>query len=294
MSIVKTGSATQLQTGCKLNLCLKILGVRDDGYHELESLFIPLASPCDTLTIQPLDGTGLSLRCDDPSLPIANNTITKAYNAFARHTGFVPGLSVLLQKRIPHGSGLGGGSANAAGLLAYLARLAEHHTGSRPNDSELAELAASIGADVPFFLVNRPAVVRGIGERIEVVPAPLPGWHLVLVCPDVRVSTAWAFSAWDKKNSPKDAGLGLTTHQDVDTTPLVHGLRVENDLCPVVFEQYPELQQGIASLHGLGARAACMSGTGSSLFGLFEDEQTANSAVKALRHKGLTVFHHIL
>ena len=283
----------RLASGCKINLYLKITGVRQDGYHLLESLFLPLSAPSDTLVISPGSRSKLTFRCDDPSIPQKGNTICMAYSAFSAKTGFSPPLDVLLYKKVPHGAGLGGGSANAAVMLLHLATLALK-AGISIDTPSLSSLAASIGADVPYFLVNKPALVSGIGDVIKEIANPLPGWHLVLVCPPLHVSTAWAFAAWDKKNNKKDASLSLTTPRDLDTKPIVHGWCVENNLCAVVFEQHPELRHIVLQLQKLGADAASMSGSGSSLFGLFKDGETAEHAFRVLGQTGLAVFHHVL
>lgn len=288
------GSAV-LTAGCKVNLFLRITGRREDGYHLLESLFWPLALPCDTLTVARTGGTGLRFSCDDPALETPGNLVFKAYETFARATRFAPGLDVFLRKNIPYGAGLGGGSSDAAALLLHLNMLAETEKKSLP-PGELGILGARLGADIPFFLHNRPSMVRGIGEIIEPLPLrgksvpPLAGLHLVLLCPRIRVATAWAFSAWDEKHHSGN----LTNGNGEDSSPLVRGIRVRNDLCEVVFHRYPELRQYHALLESFGALAVSMSGSGASLFGLFAGKEQAGNAVRHFHDSGERVFHHIL
>ncbi len=282
-----------LSAGCKVNLFLRVTGRREDGYHTLESLFWPLPLPSDTLEISRASGKGLRFSCSDHALETPDNSIVKAYEAYAAATAFAPAISVFLRKNIPHGAGLGGGSSDAAALLVFLNTLARSENANPLDAQALEELGARLGADVPFFFHNTPSMVRGIGEHIT--PAPrsvvdgLRGIHLVLVCPDVRVSTAWAFGAWDEKHFPD-----LTNGNEKDTSPLVHGLPVHNDLCCVVFERYPELEKILASLGGTPADAVCMSGTGSSIFGLFAERDLAEHAVRFFQHSGERVFHHVL
>lgn len=283
-----------LTAGCKVNLFLRITGRREDGYHTLESLFWPLASPCDTLRVARAAGAGLRFACDDPALETPGNIVVKAYSAFARATGFAPGLDVFLQKGIPYGAGLGGGSSDAATLLLHINTLAEAEKKTL-SLAELGGLGAGLGADVPFFLHNRPAMVRGIGERIEPLPSgnvvpSLSGLHLVLVCPRIHVATAWAFNAWDGKHFFGN----LTNGNGKDSSPLVRGIRIGNDLCDVVFAQHPELRQHLASLESFAPLAASMSGSGSSLFGLFAGKAEAEMAIRHFHDSGERVFHHIL
>ena len=113
-------SPVRLSNGCKVNFGLRIVGVRPDGYHELDSIFYPLPYPRDDLTVRRMSGGGIRVICSDPGVDAENNTLTKAYAAFAEAAGPVPGLEVSLQKRIPVGAGLGGGSGNAAVLLRWL------------------------------------------------------------------------------------------------------------------------------------------------------------------------------
>jgi len=290
-------TADTLAAGCKVNLSLKVTGRREDGYHTLESLFWPLALPCDRLHVsrEPYEShSGLRFSCDDPALATPGNILVKAYDAFARATAFSPALSVFLEKSIPYGAGLGGGSSDAAALLLYLNDLAEKEGDCALNGAELTQLGARLGADVPFFLRNDPALVRGIGDILEPVPDAvrkgLAGLHLVLVCPRVHVATAWAFRAWDEKHPTGS----LTNGDEQDTSPLVQGVCIQNDLCGVVFETYPELRKTLVRLYEFGADAASMSGTGASLFGLFSSPESALNAVRFFHDSGERVFHHTM
>lgn len=288
-----SGTAT-LIAGCKVNLSLRITSRRDDGYHTLESLFLPLPFPRDVITIAGApDSDGFSLSCDDPALESADNLLSKAYTAYADKTGFAPRLRVFLQKNIPHGAGLGGGSSDAAAFLLYLDSLARESGASALSREALRELALSLGADVPFFLLNRPAKATGIGDILEEVDNPVTGMHLVLVCPDIRVSTPWAFAAWDKKN-PENLKSALTSLREQDSSPLVQGVSVQNDLQDVVFERHPRLRHITDLLYAHNAAAATMSGSGASLFGLFESVTDAAAAAGRLRSGGERVFVHRL
>ena len=251
MPIEATLPPVTLVAGCKINLSLEITGRREDGYHFLESVFWPLRYPVDTLHVTCTSQDGIRLECSDPALETSDNILIKAYNAFSEATSFSPGLSVFLQKNIPYGAGLGGGSSDAAALLLYCNRLAQTENAPSLSAEKLSQLGARLGADVPFFLHNVPCLIRGIGDIIEPLPSRVvcsfSGLHLVLVCPKIHVATAWAFSAWDKK----DHSDTLTNRHEKDSSPLVHGVRIRNDLCRTVFDHYPELKKDLSILQNV-------------------------------------------
>src|SRR5215475_4097810 len=175
----------------KINLCLRITGKRADGYHELDSIFLPVAW-CDAVRIEvrPSNDARVTLRCDDPALAdTASNLASRAADAFMRAYAVSAAVLIDLRKRIPRGAGLGGGSSDAGAVLRMMAAMC-----AKPNDASLAELAVQLGADVPFFLDPRPARVRGIGEKIEPLPAML-NLHIVIAVPRIQVSTAQVFRA---------------------------------------------------------------------------------------------------
>lgn len=282
-----------LRAGCKINFFLRVTGKRPDGYHTIESLFLPLSAPYDELHIMEESGSGLTLTCSLPELDPQQNTIFKAYALYADATGFAPGLAVHLKKGIPHGAGLGGGSADAAVLLRYLNERAAAKNAKPLTMEQMTALAARVGADVPFFLRSVPALAKGIGDKLTPVPHPVPGWSLVLVCPPVRVSTAWAFSAWDNREKQGFFLRSLTISGENDRKPIVHGHWLENSFEAVVFRIHPELEELKKQLLVLGADAALMSGTGASVFGLFKQRERARAAAGKLSGAG-EVFYQVL
>lgn len=268
-----------VRTGGKINLYLFITGRRPNGYHELDTLFMRLPEPLDTLEFRPAEEreSGMRVACSVPGIDLEKNTLTKAYELYARATGFAPAVDVELIKGIPHGAGLGGGSADAAEVLAWLQR---HCPRPMPAD-ELNALAARVGADVPFFLAGGPSFAEGIGDILTPASTGLEGWYGVLVCPHVHVNTAWAFAAWDEENS----AFSLTERAKPDKNnrssyQCFYGM---NDFEAVVFAAYPSLAGLKAELIQQGADIAGMSGSGSSLFGLFRDEEQAAKAARALK-----------
>ncbi len=283
-----------LRSGCKINLFLRLTGTRPDGYHTLKTLFLPLAEPHDELRVMELPGAeGLSLTCSLPDLDPQGNTVAKAYRLYAQATGFAPGLRVHLEKGVPHGAGLGGGSADAACLLRYLNERALAEKRPALSQDKMMALAARVGADVPFFLQAVPALATGIGEALTPVPHPLPGFGLVLVCPPVHVSTAWAFGEWDRREEHNFFTNTLTFAGWEDRKPLVHGFWLENDFERVIFRAYPELERLKERFLTLGADAALMSGSGSSVFGLFSKPERAQAAAGLLAGAG-RVFCQVL
>lgn len=296
--------AAELRPGCKINLRLRILGRRPDGYHELETLFYPLPEPTDRILVRPGSaGAGLEFTCSVPELAGPENLVARAYRDFATASGFTPDLALHLDKRTPVGAGLGGGSADAASVLLHLNRLAGPLAVPQ---ARLAELALGLGADVPFFLLGQPALARGVGERLLPVPEVdrrLEGCWLLLCTPEVRVSTAWAYRAWDEANP--DAVTEMPESGDgrvSDTLTASPGEAIE-PLCPkapmlvnsfeaVVFPKHPELRRIKELLLDTGAAAALLSGSGSSLFGLYRTQADARRGQEVVSARKVATYLH--
>ncbi|EGB16382.1 4-diphosphocytidyl-2C-methyl-D-erythritol kinase [Pseudodesulfovibrio mercurii] len=281
--------ADTLIAPAKINLHLEILGLRDDGYHELRTLFYPVSAPCDVIEVLPGPDDDFYIRCPGrPELETTSNILYKAWKAFGAATGFQPGIFVTLTKRIPMGGGLGGGSSDAAALLRWLNREA----GDRALPLEaMIELAAGLGADVPFFLLDGPAWAGGIGEALTPAEVDLSGATLILACPAIHVDTAWAFRAWDEKCDAPNIHESLTSAGGGTKNPSpVSPREMTNDFEPVVFEEYPSLRDIKQTLLAHGAEHAAMSGSGASLFGIYRDRGSATSAVRALEKQGIEIF----
>ncbi len=290
-----------LRSGCKINLGLTVTGRRDDGYHELDSLFVPLPLPADTLALRALDENVCRVRCARADIDPERNTLTRAYAAFRELGGAPPhGLEITLTKRVPSGAGLGGGSANAAALLRWL----NAHAAAPLTREALAAAALRVGADVPFFLHDGPCRVRGIGEKITPCALDLSGLRLALVCPDVAVSTPWAYARYDAlRENIKNQKKLLTSNGDEDYTghlivrdekhkKIASIPSLYNSLEEAVFDAYPQLATIKRQLQDAGARAA-MSGSGSSVFGIFDGtcpEKEVLACVAALRKRWSRVF----
>jgi 4-diphosphocytidyl-2-C-methyl-D-erythritol kinase len=264
---------TTVTTPAKLNLILKVVGRRADGYHDLVSLMVPV-NLTDTLTFSP-GPRGIALSCRPDVLPKRQgNLVFRAASTFYARIEKKPFLSISLTKQIPVAAGLGGGSSDAAATLKALNR----REGNPLDRETLAETALTLGADVPFFLQNLPAIARGVGEQLEPV-TPWPGYWYVIVTPPLSVSTAWVYG---------NLKLELTTPEN---SSIVNPLRrdwtrigdlLENDLETVTAARYPIIGYIKSLLLKAGAEGALMSGSGPSVFGVFRSEEAANSAKMAL------------
>ena len=268
-----TPGVAGLQVLCpaKVNLYLRVLGRRPDGYHDLLSIMQPL-SLADELIVTPTS-PGIFLDCDQPGIPKGpGNLVWQAALEFQRTTGKKVGAHIQLQKRIPAAAGLGGGSSDAAGTLLALNALA----GEPLKAEALHELAVGLGADVPFFLGLSPAMARGIGEKLS--PLELPGYWYLLLNPGVRVSTRWVYESLDLESLKRYKVLDEGNWEPGQPAAWVH-----NDLETVTLKKYPQLAQLLETLGGLGAQARGMSGSGPTLFGLFPTLEAARQAGQELR-----------
>ena len=274
----------------KVNLGLRITGQRPDGNHELESVFLPLDLGDDAeLEVAPARVSSVALTlAPGPVAGVPGDASTLAYRAaeafleVAGRAGCTGSVRIRLHKRIPAAAGLGGGSSDAGVVLRSLARLFPAALSAKA----LGELALDLGADVPFFLDPRPARVSGIGERIE----PLTGWpafSLVLANPGLPLATAEVFRVFDSLHldrsleraplDPRLLSLGPgPTRTGVDATPaLAWSHLLENDLESAAIRLCPPVARLREQLRGAGARAVGMSGSGPTLFGVFEDPASA-------------------
>ncbi|MDE5831920.1 MAG: 4-(cytidine 5'-diphospho)-2-C-methyl-D-erythritol kinase [Desulfovibrio sp.] len=279
---------TEIRSGCKINLNLFVGHREADGYHAIESLVAPLPEPGDVLKIRRESSGGLRLECD-ASLD-GKNILEKAYEAFAEAIGSVPGVAVRLEKNIPAGAGLGGGSGDAARFLDWL----NAASGNPLDAGAMRKLAFSIGSDVPLFLENRPCLIRGKGEIVEPAPLKWKNVYVVIVWPDLKISSEWAYSALDASRE-KDLTNKAAWNNNLALSGGEGGFFREpfrNDLEDPVFEAYPRLADLKENLYVLKAFYAAMSGSGSAIYGLFMDRQLAETARDALlrqyRHVYLT------
>ena len=252
-----------LPAPAKLNLFLHITGQRDDGYHNLQTVF-QLLDYGDKLTITPTDSKDIQFSCTMEELENSQNLVLRAAQLLFKETGGIGGAHILLKKVLPTGGGLGGGSSDAATTLLGLNRL--WNCGLKPD--ELARLGLALGADVPVFVKGFSAWAEGVGELLQVIDIP-ERWYLVLT-PDCPVSTGEVFS------HPQ-----LTRH-----TPAIKIARFpfsgsKNDCETLVYSLYPEVKKVLDWLSCISETR--MTGTGSSVFAAYETEQEARQALQQAR-----------
>ncbi len=267
----------------KVNLTLRVLGARPDGYHEIESLVV-FAAIGDALAFTPGRSLGLTVRGPTAVAAgeVADNLVLKAVRALAERTQGLKVGRFVLSKRLPVAAGLGGGSADAAAALRLLAR----HNRMAPDDARLMAAARATGADVPVCLHSQPRLMRGIGEVLS-PPWRLPGLPALLINPRVSVATRDVFAALDAaplaRHHPSamaDNGWVGSSRQDLIDFVSGHG----NDLEPPAISLHPAIAHALGALRALpGCRLARMSGSGATCFGLFDSSRAAAAAARALR-----------
>lgn len=268
----------------KINLILEVIGKRSDGYHELITLMCAIGLH-DTVRLF-FEGNRITVSCSHPDIPVDHTNL--AHIAARRFFDTIgnkdAGVHIEIDKLIPTGAGLGGGSTDAAAVLTALNR----HYGKPLSTNRLTAIAAGIGADVPFFIFGKPAVATGIGDVLTPYPN-LPPFHLVLIYPAIAVSTAQVY---------KKLNLGLTKNKKIPKRNIFEldwetGIQkqLHNDLEPVASILCPDIDDAKQQLLANGAAGALMSGSGSSVYGLFTDPDSANQAYKVIsRYRRWQVF----
>jgi 4-diphosphocytidyl-2-C-methyl-D-erythritol kinase len=263
----------QFSAPAKINLSLRVLRKREDGFHEIETLMVPIAIR-DTLEIERCGAGGIEFTCSDTTLPAdGTNLVVRAARGFFEATRMDPHVRIFLRKEIPHGAGLGGGSSDAATTLLALDALFE----TQLPLAELTRIAAVIGSDIPFFLARGAAWCRGRGELVD--PCALPhALPLLLMKPPFGVPTPWAYQRW--RDSLEIPGVPYAAQS-------FGGIALVNDLERPVFEKFIQLAEMKRwLLEQPETAAALMSGSGSTVFALLREK----SAGPALMEKARTQF----
>jgi len=271
----------RVRSFAKINLDLRVLNKRPDGYHELRTIF-QTVSLADTLEIEYARSGSLSRIDIKSNLNIPDNLIVRAADSVLKATGATGRVGFVLTKRIPLGGGLGGGSSNAAAVLLALPVMLR-----KPYSFEkLMELAADLGSDVPFFLIGGTAA--GIGRGTEVYPLPdLSSLPALLITPGIHVSTGDAYRALDRKLTG-DIPVEVTNQFQSVAWRMADGSTLGdwgciNDFETVVFRQHPQLKSIKGKLLQLGARLAVMTGSGSTVFGIFQNRKLRDRAAGSFR-----------
>lgn len=260
---------------CKINLGLRILDKRPDGFHNLQTIFYPVPL-CDALEIIVHSGGGQDVLFTASGLavntPEEDNLCVKAYRLLKKDFPELPPVRIHLHKAIPMGAGLGGGSSDGAFTLSRLNSL--FRLGLTPE--QLGTYALQLGSDCPFFIVNKPCIGGGRGESLLPVDLPISGCSLVLVNPGIHIDTGWAFRQLAEiRHHQKTEPIDL---QQVPLLPLDAWKQVlANDFEQPVFARYPEIAEIKGELYRRGALFASMSGSGSTVFGFFDTMNEAGS-----------------
>ena len=249
-----------LYPNCKINLGLRVVRKRDDGYHDLETIFVPIYGLHDELEIVPADTfsyeqEGIKVDCNPE-----DNLIIKCYRKFAKKYGLNETISIRFKKNIPFGAGLGGGSSDAAHMAIALNELFELGL----SKAQLAEEVKELGADCPFFIYNVPCYAEGIGDKLTPIDLDLKGTRIVMIKPEEGVSTREAYSGITITGE----GLG-----DLGKLGILGNLdKFTNDFEKTVFPLHPIIGEIKKRLLDAGAYYASMSGSGSTVFGFFKND----------------------
>ncbi len=263
----------------KVNLYLRVVGKRRDGYHLIDSLMVPVSLYDEIeITTSRTTKSVLTVTCDDPIVPVGKKNL--AYKAAALvldRASVSERVHIHIRKKIPVGGGLGGGSSDAASTMLGLNQLLDLGVTKR----SMLELATQLGADVPFFVHGHPAIVRGIGERLKLLTS-VPKLWIIILYPGFPVSTRWAYQSLKFKLTKVIRNTKLNLHLDNcgELAPLL-----VNDLEGVTIRRYPRIAHLKQRLLQEGAIGALMSGSGSSVFGIFAAEKRAKKAFGCMQQE---------
>jgi len=253
----------------KVNIGLKVLSQRDDGYHNINTIFQELNFG-DSIDIEKRDH-GFKIIANVDWVPTNKSNICyKAYTEIKKEFSEVKGIHIKIDKKIPIGSGLGGGSANAAALLKGIKNIYKLEV----TESKLEEIGGEVGADVPFFIRGKTQLGEGIGDKLTQLPKAIMGTYL-LVIPKISIRTEWAYSVIKNRlnNQNKNAKFSSFINEDYSSLQIF-----ENDFEQIVIPAYPEIGAIKSKLLNLGARFASLSGSGSTVYGVYDDEASAKEA----------------
>jgi len=283
MNLIDMTETLHLESPAKVNLRLEILKRREDGYHELRTLLQKI-SLHDTLHFSLKKEKGVSINTDHPKLPIGkDNLVYKAAQSMLKVSDYKGGVCIEIEKRIPLGAGLGGGSSNAATTLKAMNQLLK----SNLSKKELMEMGLEIGADVPFFFLEGAAIGLGIGEQLKKKELPIL-WY-VLIYPNFEVSTRWAYQNFVLTNQR----IHFNLHKFLETPEGISRILL-NHLEGVVSKKYPQIDVMKKILFSAGALGSLMTGSGPTVFGIFPEEKSATGAYervkKLVRGRGWIVF----
>jgi 4-diphosphocytidyl-2-C-methyl-D-erythritol kinase len=261
-----------LESPAKVNLRLEILKKREDGYHELRTILQKI-NLHDLLHFSLQKKRGISLKTNHPNLPVGKrNLVYQAVQLILKKSDYQGGILIEIEKGIPIGAGLGGGSSNAATALKAMNQLLKINLSQK----ELMVMGLEIGADVPFFFSEGDAIASGIGERLKKIE--LPGLWYVLIYPNFEVSTSWAYRNFILTKRQFHISLHKLLRNPKEISNLLW-----NDLEQVVSREYPQIGVMKKMLYSAGALGAMMTGSGPTVFGVFSEEGGASKAYKKVK-----------
>lgn len=273
---------TEIKAPAKINIGLYVTGKRQDGYHNIETIFYPI-NLFDKIEIE--DSDQFQFISSDKSLPQdGSNIIVHSKKLLEEYSGKQLNYKIYLEKNIPVGAGLGGGSSDAGAVLNELNRIA----GLNLSEQEIFNLAFKLGSDVPFFLNPQPSFAEGRGEILKPLKFNI-GLPVLIVNPGINISTVWAYS----QIKPTAIQFDLRKIDAPDNSRLkLFSEQIKNDFENVVFEKYPVIKEIKIHHYKLGAIFSLMSGSGSSVFGIYPDEESALKAAGVMGEMDCFVFIH--
>jgi len=272
-------NSIELKANAKVNIGLQVKDKRDDGYHNIHTVFQELDLH-DTIILEKID-KGWKINISESQIPQDDsNSCIQAYLAIKKQFPAIDGISITLKKRIPSGAGLGGGSSDAAAALKGLKEI----YGLTINNEDLLQIAGKIGADVPFFLLGGTQIGNGIGDILSPINKPVIGFYL-LVIPDIFISTSWAYKAL-KKHLKED--IDRINFADILEGNNLSNVIFDNDFERIVIPTYPKIGEIKNGLIEAGANYASLSGSGSTVFGIFDEEARAKKAESYFQKQYLT------
>ena len=271
-----------LDTPSKINIFLSVKGKMANGYHEIETIFLPLHNIFDKITIDFYSEKGIHITSDNKSIPLnSDNLCYKAAEAYARKTGIAPVWNINIEKNIPIAAGMGGGSSDAAAVLLLL----QKYYNNILSEKQLHSIALKLGADVPYFLNPVPAIGKGVGEKLAPVSIA-SGLYIIILAPQFPVSAAWAYKNYRQTcsfNKKPDVKKLLDCMKSGNWNKLGH--LMYNDLAAALYKKFPALKIFKENLFEAGAINADITGSGPTLYGITDSKQNAEKIVNSINEK---------
>ena len=268
-----------LETPSKINIFLSIKGKMPNGYHEIETVFLPLHNVFDKITINFSSSNGIHISSNDRSIPLnSDNLCYKAAKAFAEKAKITPAWNINIEKNIPVAAGMGGGSSDAAAVLLLLQKYYDNIL----SDRQLRSIALNLGADVPYFLNPVPCLGKGVGEKLTPI-SMVSGLYVIILAPLFPVSAAWAYENYRPVCDNSDSDKLLECLSSGDWKKL--GALMHNDLAPALYKKFPALKIFKENLIEAGAINAEITGSGPTLYAIADNKQKAEEIVSIIDNK---------